>query len=137
MKFTFSWLKDYLDTKLDIYQIANILTGIGLEVENIQDKSKVLAPFTVAYVKNVEKHPNADRLKICQVETKKGVFQVVCGAPNATLGIATVAAAAANVTSVAGCRCRCSRRSAGRRPRRRRRCATAAGCAAAGGCVGC
>jgi len=87
MKFTFSWLKDYLDTKLDIYQIANILTGIGLEVENIQDKSKVLAPFTVAYVKNVEKHPNADRLKICQVETKKGVFQVVCGAPNARVGM--------------------------------------------------
>ena len=56
MKFTFSWLKDYLETKLDVYQIASTLTNIGLEVENIQDRSKELKPFTVAYVKKAEKH---------------------------------------------------------------------------------
>ena len=72
MKFTFSWLKDYLETKLDIYQIVDILTNIGLEVESIQDKSKTLESFTVAYIKKVEKHPNADRLKVCKVETIKG-----------------------------------------------------------------
>ena len=83
MKYPF----DYLDTKLDIYQITDILTNIGLEVENIQDKSKILKPFTVAYIKKAEKHPNADRLKICQVETRKGIHQVVCGAPNARTGI--------------------------------------------------
>jgi len=87
MKFTFSWLSDYLETKLDVYQIADILTNIGLEVENIQDKSKSLEPFTVAYIKKVEKHPNADRLKVCQVETNKGTYQVVCGAQNAKAGM--------------------------------------------------
>ena len=63
MKFTLSWLKDYLDTKLNVYQIADILTNIGLDVENIQDRSKELSPFKVAYVIKAEKHPNADRLK--------------------------------------------------------------------------
>ena len=87
MKFTLSWLKDYLDTKLNVYQIADILTNIGLDVENIQDRSKELSPFKVAYVIKAEKHPNADRLKVCEVETNKGNFQVVCGAPNARAGM--------------------------------------------------
>ena len=87
MKFTFSWLKDHLDTKLSVYEIADILVNIGLEVESINDRSKELELFSVAYVKKAEKHPNADRLKVCTVETLKGDFQVVCGAPNAKSGM--------------------------------------------------
>ena len=87
MKFTFSWLKEYLDTKLTAYEIADLLTNIGLEVERIIDRSKELNSFKVAYVKKVEKHPNADRLKVCKVETKNGTYQVVCGAPNVKTGM--------------------------------------------------
>ena len=87
MKFSLSWLKEYLETDLDVYKIADLLTNIGLEVENIEDRSKELKPFTVAYVKKADKHPNADRLKVCEVETKNGTFQVVCGAPNARKGM--------------------------------------------------
>ena len=87
MKFTLSWLKDYLNTNSEIAKISDTLTNIGLEVENISDRTEELHPFTVAYVKNAEKHPNADRLKVCQVETKIGTVQVVCGAPNARTGM--------------------------------------------------
>ncbi len=87
MKFTFSWLKDHLETKLNFNQISEILTNVGLEVENIQDKSKDFKNFTVAYVIKAEKHPNADRLKVCEVQTNKGSLQVVCGAPNAKTGM--------------------------------------------------
>ena len=82
MKFTLSWLKEHLDTKVDIKLIENILTNIGLEVESIEDRSEELKPFTVAKVIKVNKHPDADRLKVCDVKTNKGDFQVVCGAPN-------------------------------------------------------
>ena len=87
MKFTLSWLKDYLNTNSEIAKISDTLTNIGLEVEKISDRTEELHPFTVAYVKNAEKHPNADRLKVCQVETKIGTVQVVCGAPNARTGM--------------------------------------------------
>ena len=87
MKFTYSWLKDHLDTKLSIYKISDLLTNIGLEVENIQDKSRNLKPFTVALVLDVEKHPNADRLKICKLKSKVGNFQIICGAPNVRKGM--------------------------------------------------
>ena len=87
MKFTLSWLKDHLDTKLELKEIIEKLTNIGLEVESITDKSKELELFTVAKVLKAEKHPNADRLKVCMVETNKGKFQVICGAPNAREGM--------------------------------------------------
>ena len=87
MKFTLSWLKDYLNTNSEIAKISDTLTNIGLEVENISDRTEELHPFTVAYVKNAKKHPNADRLKVCQGETKIGTVQVVCGAPNARTGM--------------------------------------------------
>jgi phenylalanyl-tRNA synthetase beta chain len=88
MKFTFSWLKMHLDTSAPIEAIADKLTMIGLEVERIEDKAKELAPFTVARVLSVEKHPNADKLKVCMVETGDGPpVQVVCGAPNARAGM--------------------------------------------------
>tara|TARA_Y100000590_G_scaffold22603_1_gene26052 strand:+ start:1459 stop:3861 length:2403 start_codon:yes stop_codon:yes gene_type:complete len=90
MKFSLSWLKDYLDTKLNAYEISDYLTNIGLEVEKVTDRSIELKPFTVAYVKKAEKHPNADRLKVCEVETNKGIYKVICGAPNARTGMKAI-----------------------------------------------
>ncbi len=92
MKFTLSWLKDYLDTTASVDEIAAGLLGIGLEVEEISDKTKALASFTVAHVTKAEKHPNADKLRLCVVETKDGVKQVVCGAPNARTGMKAIVA---------------------------------------------
>ena len=87
MKFTLSWLKDHLDTTADIKTIVNTLTNIGLEVELVEDKSEKFKYFTVAKVVSATKHPNADRLKVCEVQTNKGNFQVVCGASNAQTGM--------------------------------------------------
>ncbi|HRA95208.1 MAG TPA: phenylalanine--tRNA ligase subunit beta, partial [Aestuariivirga sp.] len=87
MKFTFSWLKDYLDTTASLEQIVDGLVGVGLEVEEVSDKTKLLAPFKVAYVIEAVKHPNADKLRLCKVETDTGIYQVVCGAPNARSGM--------------------------------------------------
>ena len=68
-------------------EIVSGLIGVGLEVEAVEDKAKTLAAFTVAYVREARKHPNADRLRVCDVVTKDGVVQVVCGAPNARTGM--------------------------------------------------
>ncbi len=87
MKFTFSWLQEHLDTKADIKLIENTLTNIGLEVESIEDRSEELKLFTVAKIIKANKHPDADRLKVCIVKTNKGDFQVVCGASNAREGM--------------------------------------------------
>ena len=84
MKFTLSWLKKHLDTDAAVTEIADKLTMIGLEVENLDDKGKALAPFTIARVVSAQQHPNADRLRVCMVDTGDGKpIQVVCGAPNA------------------------------------------------------
>src|SRR5437764_3886770 len=92
MKFTLSWLKDHLDTDEPLERLADKLTMIGLEVEHIDDKAKALAPFTIARVISAEQHPNADRLRVCMVETGNGSapVQVVCGAPNARAGLVSV-----------------------------------------------
>ena len=92
MKFTLSWLKEHLDTDEPLEEIADKLTMIGLEVENIEDKAKALAPFTIARVISAEQHPNADRLRVCMVDTGDGgaPVQVVCGAPNARAGLNSV-----------------------------------------------
>jgi phenylalanyl-tRNA synthetase beta chain len=87
MKFTLSWLKDYLDTMATIDEICEGLIGVGLEVEDVSDMTKALAPFKVGYVLEAVKHPNADKLRLCKVETDTGIIQVVCGAPNARTGI--------------------------------------------------
>jgi phenylalanyl-tRNA synthetase beta chain len=102
MKFTFSWLKDYLDISATVDGIAAGLLGIGLEVEEISDKTKALAAFTVAHVQLAEKHPNADKLRLCKVETKYGLKQVVCGAPNARTGIKAIIALPGVVIPVTG-----------------------------------
>src|SRR5262245_58250279 len=88
MKFTFSWLKEHLDTDASVSAIADKLTMIGLEVESLDVKAKVLAPFTIARVISAEKHPDADRLRVCMVDTgASDPVQVVCGAPNARAGM--------------------------------------------------
>jgi phenylalanyl-tRNA synthetase beta chain len=88
MKFTLAWLKEHLDTDAQLAAIVDKLTMIGLEVENVVDRGKLLAPFTIARVISAEQHPNADRLRVCMVETGSGdPVQVVCGAPNARAGM--------------------------------------------------
>jgi phenylalanyl-tRNA synthetase beta chain len=91
MKFTLGWLKEHLDTDRPLGEIADKLTMIGLEVERIDDKAKQLAPFVIARVVDAKQHPNADRLRVCMVETGSGdPIQVVCGAPNARAGMKAV-----------------------------------------------
>src|SRR5215831_18549238 len=88
MKFTLAWLKEHLDSDAPLAAIVDKLTMIGLEVENVADRGKMLAPFTIARVISAEQHPNADRLRVCMVDTGAGdPVQVVCGAPNARAGM--------------------------------------------------
>ena len=95
MKFTLSWLKDHFDTTASLDEIVDKLTMIGLEVEHVEDKAAALKPFVIASVISAEKHPNADRLRVCMVDigqVAKGEkpIQVVCGAPNARTGMKSV-----------------------------------------------
>ena len=90
MKFTLSWLKDHLDTDADVAAVAEAMTMAGLEVEEVHDPIAALAPFTVARIVSAERHPNADRLQVCQVETVDGMKEIVCGAPNARAGLTTI-----------------------------------------------
>jgi len=94
MKFTLSWLKTHLETDAPLQAIVDKLSMIGLEVEEVDDRAAALAPFTVGYVKEARPHPNADRLKVCIVETGSGEVQVVCGGPNARTGMKGVFAPA-------------------------------------------
>ena len=87
MKFTLDWLRDHLDTSADLNTITDTLTSIGLEIENVEDKSRDFKDFTVAKVIKAEKHPDADKLKVCIVKTTTGNFQVVCGAKNVKEGM--------------------------------------------------
>lgn len=92
MKFTLSWLKDHLDTAAGVDEIAETLTDLGLEVEEVANPAADLAAFTLGKVLTAEKHPDADRLRVCQVATDQGEKQIICGAPNARDGITVVIA---------------------------------------------
>ena len=92
MKFTLSWLKDHLETEAPLDDILYALTDLGLEVEGVENPAAALAEFTLGYVQKAEQHPDADRLRVCQVETDEGVSQIICGAPNARAGITVVVA---------------------------------------------
>ena len=92
MKFTLSWLKHHLDTDASVADIAYALTDLGLEVEGIENPIDRLADFTIGKVLSAEKHPDADKLKVCQVDTANGPTQIICGAPNARAGITVVIA---------------------------------------------
>ena len=88
MKFTLPWLKEYLETDASLAEIVEKLTMIGLEVESVDDRASLLKPFVIASVISAEKHPNADRLRVCMVDIGEGKpIQVVCGAPNARTGM--------------------------------------------------
>ena len=94
MKFTLSWLKEHLETDADIRTITDTLTMIGLELEDLHDPLDQLGAFTIAKVIEAKQHPNADRLRVCLVDTGEGdPVQVVCGAPNARTGMTGVFAA--------------------------------------------
>ena len=90
MKFTLSWLKEHLDTTASVEQVVDAMTMAGLEVEHVENPAAKLAKFTVAKVVEAHQHPNADRLRVCQVDTVDGRKEIVCGAPNARAGLTTI-----------------------------------------------
>jgi phenylalanyl-tRNA synthetase beta chain len=91
MIITLSWLKDHLSTNANLEKIIDKLTGIGLEVEGIKDSQGGLSNFKVAKVLKAEKHPNADKLKLCDVSLGNGkTIKVVCGAANARAGLVSI-----------------------------------------------
>ncbi len=97
MKTTLAWLKEHLETEAPLAVIGERLTMLGHELESVEDRAAGLEPFTVAAVVSSEPHPNADRLKVCIVDTRKGQVQVVCGAPNAHTGMKGVFAPAGTI----------------------------------------
>lgn len=91
MKFSLSWLKQYLDTEAGADQVAARLNAVGLEVEGVEDPAAKLAGFRVAKIVTAERHPNADKLQVLTVDMGEGApLQVVCGAPNARAGLVGV-----------------------------------------------
>ena len=103
MKFTLSWIKDHLDTDADAALVAERLTSIGLEVESVEDAGARLKDFVVGYVVSADKHPNADKLKLCMVDIGEAApIQVVCGAPNAHTGMKGVFARPGTVIPASG-----------------------------------
>ena len=92
MKFTLSWLKDHLETEAKLDDIVEALTDLGLEVEGVENPAARLGAFTIGKVLAAEKHPDADKLKVCRVATDEGETQIICGAPNAREGITVVIA---------------------------------------------
>ncbi len=87
MKFSLSWLKEHLETDVPVDAIAERLTMLGLEVDGVHDRAQGLEGFTIARVVEVRPHPDADRLKVCTVDTGSETVDVVCGAPNARTGM--------------------------------------------------
>ncbi|MDX1819900.1 MAG: phenylalanine--tRNA ligase subunit beta [Paracoccaceae bacterium] len=92
MKFTLSWLKEHLETTASVDEITYALTDLGLEVEGVENPAAKLAAFTIGKVIHAEKHPDADKLRVCKDLTDEGETQIICGAPNAREGITVVVA---------------------------------------------
>jgi phenylalanyl-tRNA synthetase beta chain len=92
MKFTLSWLKEHLETTASVDEITYALTDLGLEVEGVENPAAKLKAFTIGKVIHAEKHPDADKLRVCKVLTDEGETQIICGAPNAREGITVVVA---------------------------------------------
>ena len=90
MKFTLSWLTDHLATKAGLDEILALMLKAGLEVEEVVDPNQTLKDFTVCKVIAAEPHPDADKLRVCTVETVDGTKQIVCGAPNARAGMTAI-----------------------------------------------
>ena len=87
MKFTLGWLKDHLATDAPLDDIVERLTMLGLEVEGVENPATDFADFRAARVVEAKQHPDADRLRVCMVDTGSETVQVVCGAPNARTGL--------------------------------------------------
>jgi phenylalanyl-tRNA synthetase beta chain len=102
MKTTLAWVKEHLETDAPLPAIVDRLIMLGHDVEGVEDRAAGLAPFTVASVISAERHPNADRLRVCVVDTGKGQVQVVCGAPNARAGMKGVFAPGGTVIPGSG-----------------------------------
>ena len=94
MKFTLSWLRQHLETDASIGEITDTLTDLGLEVESVHNPAERLKEFTLAKVISATQHPNADKLRICMVDTNEGIKKIICGAANARTGIMAVFAKA-------------------------------------------
>ena len=92
MKFCLSWLKEHLDTTARVDEIAETLTKIGLEVEEVFNPASKLDGFVTAKVEDVEMHPDSDHLHILRVNNGKEILQIVCGAPNVRKGMVGVLA---------------------------------------------
>ncbi|SMX43243.1 phenylalanine--tRNA ligase subunit beta [Octadecabacter ascidiaceicola] len=92
MKFTLSWLKSHLDTDASVDEICDTLTDLGLEVEGVENPAAKLSDFVIGKVTAAEKHPDADKLRVCTVDAGEGPTQIICGAPNAREGITVVVA---------------------------------------------
>ena len=90
MKFTLSWLKEHLETTASLAEVVEAMTMAGLEVEHVADPAAKLSAFTTARIIEAVQHPNADRLRVCQVETRDGLKEIVCGAPNARAALVTI-----------------------------------------------
>ena len=90
MKFTLSWLKDHLETDASLAEVVEAMVMAGLEVEHVDDPAEKLAAFSVAKILEARRHPNADRLSVCQAQTVDGMKEIVCGAPNARAGLTTI-----------------------------------------------
>ena len=90
MKFTLGWLREHLETTATVEEIVEAMTRVGMEVEHVLDPAAKLAAFSVARIVEAVQHPNADRLRVCQVETVDGMKEIVCGAPNARAGLTTI-----------------------------------------------
>lgn len=102
MKFTLNWLKEHLDTDASIEVVAEKLTDIGLEIEEVTDRAAALADIRVAHIEEAGQHPDADRLKLCRVNTGEKVIQVVCGAPNARTGLKVALAQPGGIIPIDG-----------------------------------
>jgi phenylalanyl-tRNA synthetase beta chain len=87
VKITLSWLKDHLETSASLTELTDKLSSMGLDVEGVHDPAAKLAAFTIARVIEAKRHPNADKLQVCKVDTGSEVVEVVCGAPNAKTGM--------------------------------------------------
>jgi len=102
MKFTLSWLKLFLNTDKSLSEIETKLTELGMEVEEVIDSAAALESFRAAKIIKAEKHPNSDKLSVCQVDNGKEILQIVCGAPNARTGIMVALAPIGSVIPLNG-----------------------------------
>jgi len=102
MKFTLGWLKAHLETDADLATIADTLTALGLETEEISNPAETLQGFRVAEILSAEKHPDAGRLQVCRVATGEKEVTIVCGAPNARAGLKGVLASPGTVIPASG-----------------------------------